>query len=242
MIAAWMAFFDAVLALSLVIVGVGGAHFGFVYPFLGFSLFIFGALIGVLGLLFGLVGVLTTRGNRSARNRAWYGVIVGLALTAILAALYMHYSGYPLINDITTDFDDPPEFVNATLLLSNKNRDMGYNKTAFAGRQLEGYGKLASLPQKGDADSVFRRVVSVARSTPRWYITRVDTKTHSLEGVAITRIFSFQDDFVIQVRTAAGGCVVAMRSKSRDGIGDLGTNFRRIKSFFARLQELPAGS
>jgi uncharacterized protein (DUF1499 family) len=42
------------------------------------------------------------------------------------------------------------------------------------------------------------------------------------------------DDFVIQVRPAPDGTgsLIEMRSKSRDGIGDFGVNYKRIRMFF----------
>jgi len=38
------------------------------------------------------------------------------------------------------------------------------------------------------------------------------------------------------VRPRDGGSIVEMRSKSRDGKGDIGANAKRIESFFARLK------
>ena len=68
-----------------------------------------------------------------------------------------------------------------------------------------------------------------------WKITYEDPKTRTIEGVATTRLFHFQDDFVIQVRPASGGSEVEMRSKSRDGKGDVGANYKRITAFFRTL-------
>ncbi len=49
--------------------------------------------------------------------------------------------------------------------------------------------------------------------------------------------FRFKDDFVIEVRDKNGQSVVEIRSKSRDGQGDVGTNARRIRLFLAQLHE-----
>ncbi|HZY59493.1 MAG TPA: DUF1499 domain-containing protein, partial [Candidatus Binataceae bacterium] len=59
----------------------------------------------------------------------------------------------------------------------------------------------------------------------------------TIEGVAVTRLFHFRDDLIIQVRAApsGGGSLVEMRSKSRDGVGDVGANYKRINGFFASL-------
>ena len=42
--------------------------------------------------------------------------------------------------------------------------------------------------------------------------------------------------FVIEVRPGDHGSVVAMRSKSRDGKGDIGANAKRIEALFAQLR------
>jgi uncharacterized protein (DUF1499 family) len=77
----------------------------------------------------------------------------------------------------------------------------------------------------------------VARTMPRWQVTSVDPETITLEGVAETPLFRFLDDFVIQVRASGEGSLIEMRSRSREGKGDLGVNAQRIKEFFATLQQ-----
>jgi len=44
-------------------------------------------------------------------------------------------------------------------------------------------------------------------------------------------------DFVIEVRDANGQSLVEMRSKSRNGKGDVGVNARRIRDFLTRVKE-----
>jgi uncharacterized protein (DUF1499 family) len=64
----------------------------------------------------------------------------------------------------------------------------------------------------------------------------LDQKTNTLEAVATSKLWHFQDDIVIQIRpTPDGASLIEMRSKSRDGTGDFGVNARRIKHFFDRV-------
>jgi len=84
---------------------------------------------------------------------------------------------------------------------------------------------------------VFDRVKTLVASIPDWQITYVDPKSRTLEGVSTSKLFHFQDDFVIQVRPGPNGSsLVEMRSKSRDGVGDLGVNYNRIVMFLGKLQ------
>jgi uncharacterized protein (DUF1499 family) len=51
------------------------------------------------------------------------------------------------------------------------------------------------------------------------------------EATDITPTFRFVDDFTVRVRPSGSGSEIDVRSKSRDGQGDLGTNARRIRKF-----------
>ena len=53
MIVAWLAFFDSLLAISLLAAGVVGAHWHYFPPILGFSVFLLGSLLGVVAFLLG---------------------------------------------------------------------------------------------------------------------------------------------------------------------------------------------
>jgi uncharacterized protein (DUF1499 family) len=237
MIAAWLGFFDALLAITLIAVGPLGAHLGLVAPFLGFQLFLFGMLLGIVGLLLGLVGLFMTRRSPASgeRRRAMLGTIIGGALTVLTVVIVSRSIGYAPINDITTDTDNPPEFVKAGDLPSNRGRDLKYDKAKYADRQKLAYSELAPLPMRGQPSEIYEKVKTAAEQMPGWTVTYDDPSTDTIEGVAISGLFRFQDDFVIQVRAAGGQNLVEMRSKSRDGIGDMGTNAARIRAYFKWL-------
>jgi len=58
-----------------------------------------------------------------------------------------------------------------------------------------------------------------------------------IEAVARTLLMGFKDDVVIRLSEEAGGVRVDMRSASRYGLHDLGTNARRIQAFIFALRE-----
>lgn len=113
---------------------------------------------------------------------------------------------------------------------------MNYPGASFAEQQRAGYSDLAPLRLGISPDEAFKRVEAAAREIPTWEITRSDPAAHAIEGVDTTRLFRFKDDFVIEVRAQDGGSLVQMRSKSRDGKGDIGANAARIAAFFAKLK------
>ncbi len=72
-----------------------------------------------------------------------------------------------------------------------------------------------------------------------WEILEKDPATGRIEAVATTRFLRFKDDISIRIQAAEqGGSRVEMRSRSRVGRGDLGTNARRIRAFQEALQKL----
>ena len=73
---------------------------------------------------------------------------------------------------------------------------------------------------------------------PGWFIVYIDPATRTIEGVETSYLFRFRDDFVIQVRPGPdpNSSLVEMRSRSRDGTGDFGVNYNRIREFFAMLK------
>ena len=70
-----------------------------------------------------------------------------------------------------------------------------------------------------------------------WEIAAVDTVAGRVEATDRTRWFGFRDDVVVRVTPDAGGSRVDVRSLSRVGGSDVGTNARRIRTFLARLRE-----
>jgi uncharacterized protein (DUF1499 family) len=238
MIPAWLSFFDAILAIVLVAVGILGAHFAMILPFRGFQIFLLGFFLSLIGVVLGIVGLFMTRSPQraAARPRAIFGVLISFVIAVPVLLIIASGLKYPPINDITTDFDNPPEFVHATDLAANHGRDMKYDKARYAERQQAGYGKLEPLKLPAEPDAEFARVEALAKDMPSWRITFDDPKTRTIEGVATSALFRFKDDFVIAVRPGeGGGSLVEMRSKSRDGVGDFGVNYKRIQTFFERL-------
>lgn len=218
-----------IFAAILFVVGPLVAHFGLVRPLAGFIAF---ALGGILGVITAILGLIALRGDRSL---VWRGLLPALVVVVIFLGAASRGRGIPRINDITTDTSNPPQFVKAQFEPPNLGRDLAYPGESFAAQQRQGYPNLAPLSMKLPPDAAYAKVKSTAQAKPSWRITRDDPAARTLEGVDSTWLFRFQDDFVIEVRPADGGSVVHMRSKSRDGQGDVGANAKRIQSFFEAL-------
>ncbi|MGH7815469.1 MAG: DUF1499 domain-containing protein [Candidatus Binataceae bacterium] len=237
----WFALIDGIAAFAIAAAGIAGAHFYLLSPMTGFSMVFFvGFTVALIGVAVGLFARHRYRDPRAAvlRKRATAGLAVSAAV-AIPIALFIGKGlagGRPAINDITTDVNNPPEFIHAQTLPANRGRDLKYDKALYAARQRAGYGIVAPLKEKLDPAAAFKRVQEVAMRVPAWTITYRNPAAMTIEGVAVSKLFRFPDDFAIQVRPApGGGSLIEMRSKSRNGKGDFGVNHRRIEHFFDRL-------
>ncbi len=235
---AWLAFFDGLLAITLIAVGIISAHYYMVPPITGFGLFAFGFLLSIIGSAVGLLAIFMTRTpeRRAGRNRALVGTVICLAIAIPMILTIVRSSKYPAINDITTDVDNPPEFIFAQKLQHDPGRDMKYDKAMYADRQQAGYGPISPIKERLEPSAAFERVKEVAQAVPTWKITYADPAKNTLEAVSTSRLFHFEDDVVIQIRpTPDGESLIEMRSKSRDGKGDFGVNAKRIHRFFDRV-------
>lgn len=213
------------------VVGPLLAHMQIVPAIVGFVLFDVGGLLGVIAVVLGIFASL-----RHGLGTAGWGLALGAAVTIGFFVIASSAGKFPRINDISTDTVNPPQFLRAGSLPGNQGRDMRYPGASFADQQRAGYPNLTPLRLIGSADDVFARVLAAAKQMPDWEITRVDASAHALEGVATSHLFRFRDDFVVEVRPQDGSSLVQMRSKSRDGKGDIGANAARIQAFYAKLK------
>jgi uncharacterized protein (DUF1499 family) len=216
------------LAVLAMIVGPLLAHFGVVPPLGGFAMF---ALGGIVAAIVGLVSLVQlVRG---------YGLTAGgaLGLVAAVAFVYLAASqggGHPRINDFTTDPADPPAFTHAKTIPANAGRDMTYPKD-WAAIQRECCADLHPAVLALAPLDAYAKALAQARAMPTWIVTAEDANGLTIEAVSTSELFRFQDDVVIRVRPDGGGAKVDMRSKSRDGKGDMGVNTARIRSYIDAL-------
>lgn len=226
----------AVGSLALLLSGVGTRWDWWDYRtgFLVLRWTLYGGLAVIVVTLAGLVLGLLARTGRSLLVS-----LVTLALLAAVAAVPVGYLGsagrVPPIHDITTDPDDPPRFVAVLPLRRGAPNSAEYGGSALAAQQRAGYPDLGPARLAPPPDQVFARAVQVARALG-WRIVAAVPAEGRLEATDRTRWFGFHDDVVVRVAADGAGSRVDVRSVSRVGRSDLGTNARRIRHFLDTLQ------
>jgi uncharacterized protein (DUF1499 family) len=217
------------VALVLVALGPAAAFTGVAPAMVGFALFVLGGILGLVVLVWG--------GIRAVRRKGgWFSPAIGLIVTALFLSAALPSGSFPPYNDFTTDVDDPPAFTKAGDVPRNQGRDMSYPGGEVTEAQHQAYPDLRPLDLDIPPAEAFTLARDRALHMPDWTITLADEGAGIIEGVATTSIFQFQDDFVIRVRHRNGGSRIDMRSKSRDGRGDIGANASRIRAFFTPLR------
>jgi uncharacterized protein (DUF1499 family) len=144
---------------------------------------------------------------------------------------------WPPIHDITTDPDDPPAF--DALLTHRAGRWVSrpdYDGPHAASEQRRAYPDIQPLVMNVALARAFDAAVATARELG-WEIVAADRSAGRIEAIATTSLMRFKDDVVVRLREHASGVRVDVRSKSRLGRGDLGTNARRIRRFLARTRD-----
>lgn len=178
-------------------------------------------------------GLLWLGGARRGRTLA----AAAFAINALVAApplyLYLQAQRLPKIHDISTDTLDPPAFVAVLPLRQGARNPVDYRPETAAQQRL-GYPDIAPLVLGVPPAQAFERAERVARAMG-WQIVAVAPDALRIEATDTTLLFGFQDDVVIRIRPRSQGSVVDVRSLSRIGGSDIGTNARRVRRFLDRL-------
>ena len=240
MVTSRVALFDKIARLSgraaiaALVIGPALSFFGLVAPVAGFAVFALGLPLAVVGTL--ASGLVLLRGGASQGTGTRRTLVLCLVVLAAIIGAGRSGFGLPAINDITTDPEDPPTFAKAAELEANYGRDMSYPGAEFAQQQESAYPELGPLLSRWPPGEAVAKAEAALLTLPRTEIIDLDPASGRIEATSTTRVFRFVDDVVVRVRSHGDGSRVDVRSKSRDGRGDLGANAARIMALLEKLR------
>ncbi|TLF53029.1 DUF1499 domain-containing protein [Halomonas urmiana] len=205
-----------------------------------FSLLRYGALVALGAAGLGAVSLLIAAFTRRALPALLAALVIlaGLALVAVPWQQLQQARSVPPIHDITTDLEDPPAFEALVEAREVAPNAVAYPGEATAKQQREGYPGLGPLVLQAPPAAVREAVGAVAREAG-WEIAAVTDGR--LEATDTTFWFGFKDDVVIRLSETDDGVRVDMRSASRLGTSDVGTNAARIRSTLEALEARVGG-
>ncbi len=164
--------------------------------------------------------------------------LLGVAFCVITVGLPWSYlrlaRSLPPIHDISTDTGDPPEFVSILSLRADAPNPAVYGGAAIAEQQQRAYADLKPLRVSLPPQDVLARAIEVGKAMG-WEIVAAVPLEGRLEATDTTLWFGFKDDIVVRITPSDDGSRVDVRSVSRVGRSDIGTNARRIRTFLKKL-------
>jgi hypothetical protein len=225
-----------VTALALVVAGPGHKS-GLVGLGIAFSALAVSALCAVMLTISGLAAAWMTlrRGLRALGIASVVGALAGFAVTANNLFWFVRLSNAPAIHDITTDVRNPPVFVALAEERAAAPNRADYPGIETAEAQLTWYPDIGTLSFRAPFEEVFAAAEASAVAM-EWEVVHTEQRDGRIEATERTAFFGFRDDVVIRVRQREGLTLVDVRSKSRVGVGDLGTNARRVRAYIEELQ------
>lgn len=221
---------------ALLMGGAGPAHrFELVDLGQAFALLRQGAYVALAASALGLLTLLVA----SLCRRTKPALVGGLVIAAVAGMMWVPYQlqqraqQVPPIHDITTDLDDPPAFVALAEAREAAPNAVDHPGERTARQQRDAYPDIQPIT----LDLTLTEALSAAEAAALdqgWALAEVAGER--IEATATTRWFGFKDDVVIRLSEVEGGTQVDVRSASRLGRSDMGTNAQRIRDYLAALR------
>lgn len=168
------------------------------------------------------------------------GVIIGLGAFHTIFEHWKMVQTSPFIHDITTDTENPPEFIAVVAL----RESAAANPHTYAGPDLalrqrfggfnEPYKDILPVMTKLAPGAAYDQALDVAQDMD-WQIVDADRTNGRIEASDTSFWYGFTDDIVIRVVATPEGSRIDMRSLSRVGRSDVGVNAARIREYMTAL-------
>lgn len=233
----------ASFSVPLLIVGLITQRRGFADALAATSVYGVSFLLALLAIVLAIAAFVSiwNQGGRGLA-RAILALLVASAISTIPIAAGIQIWRLPAINDIVTDPDFAPPFGALAEQHAEVGAPVAYDDVNVWLQQLEAYPQVVPL-RFDDQLSVILDVVSkeIRRSGWRIVLTQENQENGAnfviIEAIAPTPVFSYRDDVAIRLTESGEFVRIDMRSASRFGAHDLGTNARRIVNFLQRIEK-----
>jgi len=242
----------AATVISVIVVRSGALE---IVPAL--STFAGALMLAVVAILLALcaLGVIWFEGIAGAKQ-AVAALFIGLALIAYPAYLGIKAYRLPAIYDITTDPIDPPRFDAIARLRPRDANPITYAGLYAAEQQHAAYSDIEPDLTDSTAQESYDAAMKVITKR-KWRI--VDARQPQggqpvanarapqpairdgiIEAIARTPIMGFRDDVVVRIRATSDGARIDVRSASRYGRHDFGTNASRVRNLISDIDDVLA--
>ena len=226
--------------LAIICAGTGlaaglGSRWGLWHFRTGFMLLTWAAYGALVVVVLGLVALVVNRSSNKAILFALASIILAIFVAGIPWQMKQRAQHVPPIHDITTDTENPPAFVAILPLRADAPNSIEYKGTEIAAQQKQAYPDLQPLSLNVPTDVAFQRALRAARNAG-WDIVESRPDQGRIEATDTTLWFGFKDDIVVRVTSLDSTSRIDVRSVSRVGKSDVGTNATRIRTYLLKIQ------
>ena len=216
-----------------------GHRWGWWHYRTGFTVLKAAAYLGIAAAAVSLAGLIITRPLllRQGAVLSLAGILIGLLTAGIPWSWMRTVKQVPVIHDISTDTENPPKFVAVLPLRKDAANPAEYGGPDIAAQQRKGYPDIVPLRLTVPPDRAFEQALQAARDMG-WEIVDANADGWRIEATDTTFWFGFKDDVVIRITPEPDGSRVDVRSLSRVGKSDVGTNAKRIRKYLNRLDQM----
>lgn len=229
-------FFIALLAASAAIIAGLGSRWGwwsFTTGLAMLKIFAYGCVVAAVLSLIGLTWA-GLSGSRIGFALALVGLVASLAVTGTLWMWKTKAQSLPLIHDISTDTGNPPMFNAILQIRKDAPNPAEYGGPDIAAKQRTGYPDIVPLVLPVAPGTAFQKALSEAINMD-WEIIDANQEKGHIEAIDTTYWFGFKDDIVVRITPEKSGSRVDVRSVSRVGLSDMGTNAKRVRIFLDNI-------
>jgi len=216
-----------------------GTRWGWWHFITGFGILRWATICSLAAIVISLVAIFLVRAKAGHPGlvMAITGLLIGLLVAAIPFSWILTARSVPRIHDITTDTIDPPRYVAVMPLRTGAANPVEYGGPAIANMQHAAYPAVAPLMLPEPPDKAFDRAMTAVHKMG-WSIVDGNSREGRIEATDTTFWFGFKDDIVVRIRPAEQGSRIDVRSLSRVGLSDIGTNAKRITAFLTVLKSV----
>jgi uncharacterized protein (DUF1499 family) len=232
------AFGLAVVSASAGLAAGLGTRWGVWHFKTGFLMLTWAAYGALIAALLGLIALVVNRSSAKAVFFAIASIVLAILVAGIPWQMKQRAQRVPMIHDITTDTENPPPFVAVLPLRRDAPNPSEYGGKAVAAQQLKAYPDVRPLTLTVPPDAAFEKALRAARALG-WDVVESRPDQGRIEATDTTLWFGFKDDIVVRVTASDSGSRIDIRSVSRVGKSDVGTNATRIRNYLSRIQGSP---
>lgn len=230
----------ALFAVQVVLISLLLHRFGYLGTQIATNLFAIGAFGGLVAFLLAIIaGIRIWRTGLLGGGHAVAGAFMGLLLLAGPLWNVPALLTKPKINDLTTNFRSPPQFVQIASLRKPDANPVEYPGKFAAEQQIRAYPDVRPMLLERSAEASFTLVQEAVGRLDWEVVSEVKPAGGApgrIEAVARTLLMGFPDDLSIRVTGGKSETRIDVRSASRYGQHDFGENAKHITRMFKEVR------